>query len=174
LPPDLDIYCLTKLRDAETINLFFDRYIDRIQNEDRGDEELMILKIDADPDSEESQNYEWEPAITLSHAITRGLDRPRRCFTLYLKSQKTEFSRVILSFTTDDKMILGLCIDDAGAKPKNLARAKELLSMMVEEFGGYRGLILVEDPPPDNEEVFQQISEDSHPLCLYSWTRHDK
>lgn len=61
MPPNLDIYCLTKRRDADTINSFLDRYVDRAQNEDREDEELMIRRLDAPAHSDEMQDYEWEP-----------------------------------------------------------------------------------------------------------------
>ncbi len=42
MPPNLDIYGLTKHRDAATIDKFLDAYVDRAASEDRGDEELML------------------------------------------------------------------------------------------------------------------------------------
>jgi hypothetical protein len=169
VPPELDIYCLTKLRNAEMIDRFIDLYVDRDLSEDRGDEELSIHRLDAPLDFDDGElASEWELAHTLSHSIQRGLDYPRRCFTLYLKSKQAEFTRVILHFTADDRIILGLCIDDEGAQPKNLERAKTLLTTLRTEFSGDRGLILVEQPPPDSEQIFEKINEDSYPFCLYS------
>lgn len=162
---NLEIYCLTKLRNAETIDRFLDRYIDRNGNEDRGDERLMMLKLDAQPNT--AGCYEWELAITLSQAIERGLDYPPRCFAVYLKSKQTELRGVTLSFTIDNQLILGLCIDDVST-PENLEKAKELLSLLGEDFSGHRGLIVVEQPPPESEEIFQRIRVDSDRLCLYS------
>jgi hypothetical protein len=51
---------------------------------------------------------DWEPAVTLSHTIRRGLDYARRGFTVYLKPRDPAFERLILRFTTDDQLILGL------------------------------------------------------------------
>ena len=42
MPPDLDIYGLTKHRDTTTIDRFLDTYVDRAKSWDRGDEELMM------------------------------------------------------------------------------------------------------------------------------------
>lgn len=69
MPPALDIYCLTKRRDADTINSFLNRFVNRSENEEREDEELMIRKLDAPACSDREQDYEWELALTLSHAV---------------------------------------------------------------------------------------------------------
>ncbi|WP_373540537.1 hypothetical protein [Chamaesiphon sp.] len=55
---------------------------------------------------------------------------------------------------------------------KNLVKARELLSSLGEDFGGHRGLIVVDEPPPENEEVFQRIRVESYRLCLYSCVWH--
>lgn len=173
MPPALDIYCLTKRRDADTINSFIDRFMDPSESEDREDEELMIRKLDAPPCADGEQDYEWELALTLSHALQRGLAYPRRSFNLYLKAKQQDIDQVILGFTTDDQLVLGLSIDDAEEKPENLERAKELLSLLAEDYGGHRGLILMEQPPPNSEEMFVQQPDDPYGFCLYScaWQR---
>lgn len=169
MPPDLDIYCLTKLRNAETIDRFIDLYVDRVLSEDREDEELMIRRLDVPLDFDDGYlAFEWELAHTLSHSIQRGLDYPRRCFTIYLKSKQIEFTHVILHFTADDHIILGLSIDDAGAQPENLERAKLLLNSLRADYQGERGLILAEHPPPASEQIFKKINEESNGWCLYS------
>lgn len=167
MPPNLDIYCLTKRRDADTINSFLDRYVDRVQSEDREGEELMIRKLDAPADSDEMEDYEWEPALTLSHAVWRGLEYPRRAFNIYLKAKRRDIDQAILGFTTDDQLVLGLSIDDE-EKPENLECAKELLFLLAEDYGCHRGLILVEQPPPNSEEMFVRQPDDPHSFCLYS------
>lgn len=169
MPPALDIYCLTKRRDADTINRFLDRFVNRSESEDREDEELMIRKLDAPAGSDGEQDYEWELALTLSHAVQRGLAYPRRSFNLYLKAKQQDIDQAILGFTTDDQLVLGLSIDDAEEKPENLERAKELLSLLTEDYGGYRGLILVEQPPPNSEEMFVRQPDDPYSFCLYSY-----
>ena len=42
MPPNLEIYGLTKYRDAVTIDRFLNAYVDRAKSWDRGDEELMM------------------------------------------------------------------------------------------------------------------------------------
>jgi len=56
--------------------------------------------------------------------------------------------RTPLGFTIDDQVIFGISLDDEGAKPENLARAKKLLHEMVEAFQGRSAFIGVETPPP--------------------------
>ena len=80
MPPDLDIYGLTKHRDTATINRFLDTYVDRAKSWARGDEALMMepLPLTHPETGEEgaaweSTPFEWEPALTLSHIIERGL-----------------------------------------------------------------------------------------------------
>jgi len=173
MPPNLNIYCLTRRRDAETVNIFLDRYVDRPHSEDREGVALMVRKLDAPSDSDGVQDYEWEHAPTLTHAVQRGLDYPRRSFALYLKPKRPEIAGAVLGFTSDDQLVLGLSVDDESERPENLERAKELLSGLAEEFNGHHGLILVEEPPPHSEDVFQRKADDSHALCLYScvWRR---
>ena len=111
MPPNLDIYGLTKYRDLNTINAFLDLYVDRAASEDRGDEELMLLPLFPDAHPDKLENYDCEPARTLSNIIQRGLDFPRRSFSVYLKSRQSDIHSIILSFTSDNQLILGLSID---------------------------------------------------------------
>ncbi|MEO6891198.1 MAG: hypothetical protein ABI324_19610, partial [Ktedonobacteraceae bacterium] len=81
MPPDLDIYGLTKNRDAITINRFLDTYVDRAASNDRGDEELLMEPLLPTQPGTGFDAFESEPALTLSHIIDRGLAFPRRAFT---------------------------------------------------------------------------------------------
>ena len=45
LPEYVDIYGLTRHRDAGTINRFLEEYVDRGAHEDMGDEEIMMLPL---------------------------------------------------------------------------------------------------------------------------------
>jgi len=133
MPPDLDIYGLTKHRDALTIDRFLDAYVDRAKSWDRGDEALMMEPLlltypGEEDESAEPDTFEWEPALTLSHILERGLASPRRAFTVYLVPKRADLTRVLLRFTTDDQLVLGIALDDKGADPKNERRARELLS----------------------------------------------
>ncbi len=179
MPPDLDIYGLTKHRDAATIDRFLDAYVDRAKSWDRGDEELMMEPLSFTPPEagEESvevepETFEWEPAQTLSHIIERGLALPRRAFTVYLVAKQADLTRVILSFTADDQLILGLSIDDEGAKPENEQRAMELLAQLGEGYACHSGLILVEQYPPRSEMAFYARAK--KPLAVFFSTFPEK
>jgi hypothetical protein len=155
VPPDLDMYGLTKRRNAATIGRFLDEYVDRTASEDRGDEELMLEPLLPTQDGTDFDAVEWEPALTLSHIIERGLAFPRRAFTVYLTPKQKDLTSVTLSFTSDDQLVLGVSFDDAGAKPENEGRAREILTQLMEGYGCHCGLIQVYDPPPRNETEFR-------------------
>lgn len=110
----LDVYGLTRHRDAVTLNRFLDEYVDRVASADRGDEELLLEPLDARPGAMEG---EVEPSLTLSHILERGLAHPRRAFTAYLTClpacRQAGIERVILSFTWDDQVVLGLSVSEA-------------------------------------------------------------
>lgn len=86
--------------------------------------------------------------------MQRGLDVPRRSFTLYLTAKHTELSRVVLGFTRDDKLVLGVSVDDEGELPEKLVIARRWLRSLASDFGCLFGAIFVEEPPPDSEEAF--------------------
>lgn len=168
MPPELDIYALTRHRDRATIERFLDEYGDRAADQERGDEDLMLenpavfgadwigQRTGQPPEALPETAYEWELARTLSHIVDRGLDYPRRAFTVYLTAKAPELDRIILAFTRDDQLVLGLAIDDAdeAARPENEVKAKALLGRLMEAYGGHAGLILVEHYPPQGEREF--------------------
>src|SRR5512143_2901037 len=107
MPPNLDIYGLTKYRDESTIGRFLDKYVDRLLSEDRKDEELMLVPLTHSKKAGDPNESEWEPARTLTHIVKRGLDQPRRAFTVYLAPKEATVDGVMLSFTKDDQLIVG-------------------------------------------------------------------
>lgn len=169
MPPALCVYGLTRKRDFDTLQRFLDEYVDRMASEDRGDEELMLIPLGAsDPDPAWSTDkFDWEPAVTLTRSLQRGLDYPRRGFALYLKSKHAEFDAITLGFTSDDQLVLGLDIDDEGMQPENEERARSVLMALGHKYGCYLGLITVERGPPLSEESFQL--ESRNPLTVV-WT----
>ena len=60
---------------------------------------------------EQFHEPEWEAAVSLRHVVQRGLDYPRRAFTVYLRSKDPDIQEVTLSFTVDDGLILGVSVD---------------------------------------------------------------
>jgi hypothetical protein len=173
VPPSLDIYALTRQRDRATIERFLDEYGDRVADEERGDEELMIESpaffgedwAAQPPVAIPETAYEWEPSRTLSHIIDRGLDYPRRAFTVYLTAKAPDVDRITLAFTRDDQLVVGLSIDDEGAQPENEVIAKALLGHLMEAYGCHAGLVIVETYPPQGEREFQARAQ--HPLTVF-------
>ncbi|GCE23555.1 hypothetical protein [Dictyobacter kobayashii] len=79
---------------------------------------------------------------------------------------------MILRFTSDDQLILGVAIDDEGAKPENEKRAKELFVQLVEEYACHMGIILVEQSPPQSEMSFYASAK--KPLTVFFNTFPEK
>jgi hypothetical protein len=163
MPPDLDIYVLSKSRDRDTLERFISTHVDKEVEENRGDEERMILPLGTAKDPSERDRWDWEPAVTLSHILDRGLDYPRRAVTVYLKPQDEALDRIILAFTSDNQVVFGLSIDDADEKLENIDLAKRLLYDLAESFNGHLGVIASEEPPPLFEDKIQNIRQN---LCL--------
>jgi hypothetical protein len=61
-------------------------------------------------------------------------------------------------------VIFGLSLDDEGAKPENLMRAKFLLHELVRQFAGECGFIGVEEPAPITGVI------PTHSLIVYTWS----
>jgi len=164
MPPDLDVYVISPARDLETIERFLDIYVNRAASEDRGDEELMILSLNASEESSSSDDWDWEPAESLTHIVDRELQHPRRAFAVYLKAQDVRLAGAILGSTADNQVIFGVSLDDEGAKAENRDRAKMFLHEMAEAFGWRHGFIGVEAPPPLSGK------RDAPGPLVYSWS----
>lgn len=153
---DLDIYCLTRHRNLETINRFLDRYVDRAASESRGKQDLLVVPLGRSAASLQYPDYEREPALVLTHCIQLGLDYPRRAFAVgALKSSIPTIAQATLAFTVDDQLVLGLALDDTEDRPETVLYAKELLHRLADEFDCHLGLIAVEQAPPLSEEEFR-------------------
>ena len=151
----LDIYGLTRHRDRETINRFLDEYVDRAASEDRDGEEIGLLPLNPELEGEELQ---WEHAVTLTHIVERGLDYPRRAFTSYLTSRRADIEQAILSFTSDDQLVLGFSVY-SGDFNDDEAMTKALLLGIVREFSCHLGVVLLHTPPPSNESEFRSAPD---------------
>ncbi len=162
--PTLEICGLTRERDQETIQRFLDLYVDRAASEDRGDEELMMEPLGATEEPRGLRDSQWEPALTLTHAVRRGLDYPRRAFFFYLQPSRPGIDRAILSFTSDDQLILGLVVpdeEDAASEPQ----ARDLMYELAKEFRCHLAAVLAESPPPRDELAFRGLEQ--HPLTIF-------
>ena len=155
MPPSIDIYALTKSRDQETLERFASKYVDRPASEDLGDEQLMIFPIGENGESGEVADWDWEPALNLDHVFQRGLDYPRRAFTIYLKACRP-FERAIISFTRDNQLVLGVSLDFENESEKTIELAVFELNRLAVEFEARIGFGALEEPPPVSEERFPE------------------
>lgn len=166
MPPYLDAYIITPEREEETIERFLASYTDRAANEDREDEELMLLRLGVEDEPESTKQFDWEPARTLTNVVKRGLDYPRRCFAIYLCSNVMDVEQAILKFTADNQLIFGVSIDDPDGSTDNLNKAKRSLATLLSEFNGRTGIIGVELAPADTETEFEEQANE--PNCLFA------
>jgi hypothetical protein len=160
MPPDLDIYLLTQHHTAETIQRFLDQYVDRAASDYRHGEEISVLPLNVKTEREmvSSDNMEAVPVSSLADILRYGLSQPPRAFYIHLVPKSSPIAYVMLGFTTDGQLILGLSIDDEGMLDENLTTAIQLLHQMAQEYQGHLGLILVETPPPLSEIDFREAA----------------
>lgn len=85
---------------------------------------------------------------------------------LYYPSKVAEIDGITLGFTLDDKLVLGLSVDDEGMKKENLERAKRFLKLLFVDYDCYMGIVISEEPAPLSEKLFVRAA--SHPLTMYS------
>ena len=101
----------------------------------------------------------------MTHIVERGLQFPRRAFSVHLKTRDTTLAGAILAFDTDNQVIFGVSIDDEGAQTENLERAKILLREMAQALEGSHGFIGVEEPPP-----LRGTRATAPVILVYKWT----
>ncbi len=156
--PYIDIYTLTNNRDKKTIESFLSNYTDREAIEDQKDGELMILPNDRNRKSINSdEKYVWTKAISVTNSINIGLADSENCFTMYLSSNKKDIDLVILTFTQDGKLILGLSIfeyQDDDSTIDNYELAETLCRKIENDYSGVFSYFGLEASPANNVEEF--------------------
>ena len=159
MPPNLDIYTLTRRRDRPTVERFIADYVDRDASDDRTGEELMMLALDAPPGAEERMDaVEWVPILSLAEILEHGLARPSRAFVVTLQPASTSFTSAYLGFTRDDQVVLGLSLDDEEMLPTTQAEAEQVMHCLMRDFDGHRGVVGSELPAPLSEAAFSRAT----------------
>ena len=155
----IDIYTLVNERNELLLLEFINTYIDLNINNDLEDTDLMILPLNANNPDEllNINDWDWEPAISITHSIKRGLDFPRRSYALYLNPNNTEVLRIIIQFTTDDKMIVGISIDETKDTKYDYKNARNKLNDLMIKFNSNKGFFGIEVAPPQNELEFINV-----------------
>lgn len=163
MQPYIDIYTLTYHRNKETIERFLSDFTDRQAIEDQKDGELMLLtKGKTSNELAGANEYVWMKAITVTNSIEIGLSEPDNCFTLYLASNQLEIDLAILTFTQDNKLILGLSIfeyKDEKETLDNYGLARELRDRLQSNFHGVKSYFGLEAAPVYTETKFDKEME---------------
>jgi len=133
MPPFNDIYIVTDDRSKNCIDKFLSKYADLENAKARGDFEVF-----------DGSNY--VETGTLTDTIAYGLADKRREFVMYFDSAISRVKSVILFFTPDGKLILGLSSEyDENSDEE----AKRVLAMLKADFNTDLGVISLETPPGD-------------------------
>jgi hypothetical protein len=156
----LHIYGLTPCRDEATINRFIDTFVDRDEAEAQLSDEALSLEPMGRKRHATQFLSEPEPALSLANVVKRGLDYPRRSFTVYLPQRRKDLhleNRVTVTFTIDNQVIFGLRMRDT---EKNVRRAKkELLPSLIADYKCEMGIVAVEFWPPSSESEFRESKD---------------
>jgi hypothetical protein len=174
-PPGWEAWAITRHRNSDTLARFLERFVDRAAAEDQRDEQLSLLPLDrpqrdfamAEGTTHEEiaawlrESFDWEPAITLTHSIARGLSIPWRAFSLFgLPSCRADLMSASVRFTPDGELVLAL-------EARTLDEAITWLKRLAEEFDADLGLV-AGSPPGSRAEAEEMIRNGrSH----YHWRR---
>ena len=154
-PPGWEVWVITPHRSPYTLSRFLGGFVDRAAAEDRGDEQLMLRPLverapadypkPASSRTEEiarwlEEGSDWEPAVTLTHSIERGLSRPWRAFSLFgLPSSRPDLMSASIEFTPDGELVLGV-------EARTREHAGVWLERLAEEFDADLGLLSISPP----------------------------
>lgn len=138
-----DIYVLVNDRNIITIEHFLNEFTDRKSIEETPDCEIALFQ---------NNEYKYIKSESLSNSIKFGLSNTKNCFSLYLKSKNDLIKSVILTFTEDNKLVLGLSIAEIENDDYHLA-SKFGLELKT-NYNSKEFIFGTEIPPPLNEEEF--------------------
>ncbi len=150
-------------RDRATVERFLNTYVDRASCEDRGEEDLLLLRLGHEPDGVD--DWEHEPAGTLTHIVDRGLATPWRAFTVYLRTLDSRFAGAILAFTSHGRVVFGLSVPDLSDE-SSMEMGRSILRELAESFAADEGIVAAEEPPPLTPLDFKMERR-----VVYRWSR---
>ncbi|MDH6309600.1 hypothetical protein M2451_001966 [Dysgonomonas sp. PFB1-18] len=157
MPPFYDIYGLSKKRDRETIEKFLDYFCYRDEIENLGkDEGIFIL---------ESEDYniqeDFIPVKTLSEVIDFGINNPNQAFAFYLSQPLKNVESVILCFTYDNQIVLGVSVEvnriENDRFIDNSAICDQLAATIVKLTSAHKTIMGLELPPPRSESELDEL-----------------
>jgi hypothetical protein len=175
-PPGWEVWVITPHRNADTISRFLSAFVDRAAAEDRGDEQLMLRPLDRTPvgfvmtssttTDDVAQWFrdsaDWEPALTLTHSIERGLSRPWRAFSLFhLPTCRPDLVSASIEFTPDGELVLAV-------EARTRKEAVAWLTRLAAEFDADLGLLAI--GPLGSRSGAEELIANGH--AQHHWRRH--
>ncbi len=147
-----DIYCLSRGRDAPTIERFLQHFCQRKQLEPLVNQWLQVRT----PEGRFLDEVE-RPLTTVAEVITYATAHPTHCFVWYqLHAVRADLHSVLLKFTTDAQLVCGLCVTAWDSREEdNLPQAKQLEAELRQVMGTPNSYIAVEYTPADSEAEFE-------------------
>jgi len=136
--PFIDIYAITDERSSDAINQFLKDFnnIEEIRFSDWT--EVMIYKS---PDREET---EWVEVENLKNAFELGVNNTNLCFTILIGGSKEHIEWTTITFTFDNKLVLGLSIrefQDENGTVDNWQLAEELKKSLLAKYNSKLAVI---------------------------------
>ncbi len=133
VPPLNDIYIVTDDRSEACVDKFLSKYAD-----------LANASVRTDFEVRDGSSY--VETGTLTNTIAYGLADKRRSFVVYFDSAVSGLKSVIVCFTPDGKLVLGLSIE---YDENSDAEAAHVLAMLQAEFNVDLGVVSLETHPGD-------------------------
>ncbi len=160
MPNYYDVYVLSESRDKRTVEKFLNQFCFRDKIENIEEQEIAVRK-------NEKYNVEetWVKIKTISEVINFGLKESNHGFVFYISDNlKEDISHIILKFTFDGKIILGVSvkeyrIDENGRLVDNYDRALNIERLISELIDARKTSIQFENAPSDDEEEFDKEIE---------------
>ena len=159
MPPYYDIYGITKRRDINFIEKVIKYYGDRDALENQEGSEILL-----DPHDKYEQKEANIPIKTLGEVIKYGVEHPTAGFSFYLgkKTLRSPHTDLILRFTYDCKLIIGVSVEDTDEQGNdNLYTAKQVELALKDLLTTEKTFVQLECAPPDDENDFDEETEAS-------------
>ena len=133
MPPYNDIYIVTNDRRKACIDRFLSKYADLTTAKMRTDFEVRV-------------GDEYVETGTLADTIAYGLADDQRDFVVYFDSAVSGLKSVMLFFTPDGKLVLGLSTEHDENSDEEAGR---VLAMLKTDFNVTLGVVSLETHPGD-------------------------
>ena len=157
MPPCIDTYVLLNKRSAEQIDHFINLFVkqDVVDIQRRN---ISLFSLD------EKGQFLPEDRV-VNNSLYYGLNLTSKGYSLYLDSMRPDIYRVIISYTLDEKLLLGASFDGELVNAVDLS--KKWLIEIENIFDFDYGVCMTELPPPINFDEFLTCIHSKHALISY-------